>query len=180
MFPNLDPVVCWNKQWISEVHKKYYDLQINKQNLSPDYLCGLYELWINQVLELECAEPSSRGMQPYGFWAQETFTAVFLSMWTAELFQPGCLCEESAAAWQKAGWLQCISFMCLTRLALGTDLYLDSSTTWIALLLLPWIKERKAALWNQKVTTPSFSLIFQNNLLLLSVLGWGFYSLSGF
>lgn len=69
MFPNLGPVVCWNKQWISEVHKKNCDLQKNKQHLSPDSLCGLYELWINQVLdELECVEPSSRGMQPYGFW----------------------------------------------------------------------------------------------------------------
>lgn len=51
----------------------------NKQHLSPDYLCGLYGLRINQVLdELERTEPSSRGMQPYGFWAQETFTAVQL------------------------------------------------------------------------------------------------------
>lgn len=179
MFPNLGPVVCWNKQWISEVRKKHYDLQKNKQHLSPDSLCGLYGLWINQVLdELECAEPSSRGMQPYGFWAQETFTAVVLNMWTTELFQPGCLCEESAATWQKADWLQCISFMCLSRLAFGTYFYLDSSTTWIVLFLLPWIKERKAALWNQKVTSPSFS---KNYLLHLSVLGlvW-FFSPRGF
>lgn len=83
----------------------------NKQHLSLEYLCGLYGLWINQVLdELECAEPSSRGTQPYGFWAQENFTAIqsLLNMWTTELLQAGCLCEESAATWQKAGWLQCI------------------------------------------------------------------------
>lgn len=177
MFPNLSPVVCWNKQWISEVHKKNCDLQKNKQHLSPDSLCGLYELWINQVLdELECGEPSSKECSLMA--SDETFTGVLLNMWTTELFQPGCLCEESAATWQKAGWLQCISFMCLTRLALGAYFYLDSSPTWIVLFLLLWIKERKAALWNQKVASPSFS---QSSLLLLSVLSlvW-FFSLRGF
>lgn len=35
MFPDLGPVVWWNKQWISEVHKKHYDLQKKQAAFVP-------------------------------------------------------------------------------------------------------------------------------------------------
>lgn len=101
-----------------------------------------------------------RTSQQYShFWICELLSCSNQAASVKSQLQPGRKQADSNA----------FSFMCLTRLALGTYFYLDSSTTWIVLFLLPWIKERKIALWNQKVTSPVFS---QNNILHLSVLGW--------